>query len=314
MADYWIGDAVGRVLGPMAFEVLRDLVAFNRVRGITRVSRDGEIWVPVAEDPDLAPLVAAQEVQLRSARDQESAVNLRRTISELQRLMPHQIFGLAAEAPASDYRMGFFDLVRRCYPEPLRADADPDLRQALEDLVALLGRLMTYVEEKQRSAAEPVYPGRPPAAERAPEERAKPEGRPVEMRAGARSPSRLSEQLGPRRVPELVFQRGEDNAIRADVEINSDNYRIFTDSKVTNLSTGGAFIPSTDLVPMGTRVSMTFRFADAGKVVTVQGKVVFWSAGDKGQSRGFGVRFTNLGLTDQAFMTTYVKKLQTGRL
>jgi uncharacterized protein (TIGR02266 family) len=300
MANFWIGDAVGRVLGPMEFEVLRDLVAFNRIRGITRVSRDGEAWIPVNEDPDLAPLVAAQEAQLRSTRDQETARKLRQTIEGLQRKMPHQIFDLPSEAPAADYRKGFFDLVRRCYPDPLRADADPELRQALEDLVALLGRLMTFVEDKQRSGA------LPPRAD----ERGRPEGRPVELRAAPRRPIRPGDPAEARRVPEFVFQRGQDDSLRADLVVNAETYRIFTDSKVTNLSSGGAFIPSNELVAMGTRVTMTFRFADPSRVVTVQGKVVFWSAGDKGQPRGFGVRFTNLGLTDQAFMTTYVKKLQ----
>jgi uncharacterized protein (TIGR02266 family) len=308
MASFWIGDAAGRVLGPMEFEVLRDLMAFNRIRGITRASRDGETWVPVGEDPDLAPLAAAQEAQLRSSRDQEIAQKLRKTIEGLQRLMPYQIFEVPADAPAADYRKGFFDLVRRCYPEPLRADADPELRQALEDLVALLGRLMTFVEEKQSAGAELSAPPRGPERA-ASDNRARPEGRPMELRAGSR-PLWAADRGDARRVPELVFQRGQDNALRADVAINADNFRIFTDSKVTNLSTGGAFIPSSELVAMGTRVSMTFRFADPGRVVTVQGKVVFWSAGDKGQPRGFGVRFTNLGLTDQAFMTTYVKKLQ----
>ncbi len=299
MANFWIGDAVGRVLGPMEFEVLRDLVAFNRIRGISRVSRDGEVWVPVGEDPDLAPLVAAQETQLRSSRDQEAARKLRQAIEALQRKKPHEIFELRADSPASDYRKSFFDLVRRCYPEPLRADADPELRQALEDLVALLGRLMSFVEDKQRTLASPPRL----------EERARPEGRPVELR-GRVAPARPSEPPPARRVPEFVFQRGQDDSLRADLVVNAETYRIFTDSKVTNLSSGGAFIPSNELVAMGTRVSMTFRFADPSRVVTVQGKVVFWSAGDKGQPRGFGVRFTNLGLTDQAFMTTYVKKLQ----
>lgn len=298
MANYWIGDAVGRVLGPMEFEVLRDLVAFNRIRGITRVSRDGETWVPVGEDPDLAPLVAAQEAQLRSTRDQESARKLRLAIEGLQRKMPHQIFELPPDAPASEYRKSFFELVRRCYPEPLRADADPELRQALEDLVALLGRLMSFVEDKQRGGAAPLRS----------DERTRVEGRPVELRG--RAQPRAGEPAEGRRVPEFVFQRGQDDSLRADLVVNAETYRIFTDSKVTNLSSGGAFIPSSELVAMGTRVSMTFRFPDPSRVVTVQGKVVFWSAGDKGQPRGFGVRFTNLGLTDQAFMTTYVKKLQ----
>jgi Tfp pilus assembly protein PilZ len=310
MENFWIRDAAGRVVGPMDFGVLRDLVAANRIRGIAYVSRDGERWVTVGEDPDLAPLVSEQQ---RSSREQETTRRLRESTAGLQSLMPHQIFGIAPDAPAAAWRKGFFELVRRCYPESVPQSPSPELRQSLDDLTALLGRLMTFVEEKQRPGADRAAAGGltpPPTATPTPIPGA-PTSRTVEMRASMRFVRIVARPDGTR-AAEFYLQKNDDGSLYGEVDVNADTYRIFTESKVTNLAGGGAFIPSQELVPMGTKVSLVFRFPDPNRVVSVQGKVVFWSAGDKGQPRGFGVRFTNLGLTDQAFMSAYVKKLQGG--
>ena len=42
MSNYWIGDSVGRVLGPLTLQSLRELVSSGRLKAVTRASRDGE--------------------------------------------------------------------------------------------------------------------------------------------------------------------------------------------------------------------------------------------------------------------------------
>ena len=39
MADYWIGDAEGRVLGPVSLDVIHELVSSGRLTRVTRASR-----------------------------------------------------------------------------------------------------------------------------------------------------------------------------------------------------------------------------------------------------------------------------------
>ena len=123
---------------------------------------------------------------------------------------------------------------------------------------------------------------------------------------------RMVERPGGGCAPVLQLERTEDGTLCAEVEVNRDTCRFFTGSKVTNLGGGGAFIPTLEPTALGTRVALVFHFPGADRAISLQGKVVFWSSGEDGQPRGFGVRFTNLRLVDQAFMSVFVKKLLDG--
>ena len=57
MPEYWIGDAEGRVLGPVSLDVVQDLVNTGRLMEITRVSRDGRNWGTPASFPEVMTLL-----------------------------------------------------------------------------------------------------------------------------------------------------------------------------------------------------------------------------------------------------------------
>jgi len=296
MANYWIADPRGRVLGPISFEVLRDLVINDRIQGIARVSKDGRSWFALADFPDIAQVLAEHAPsEARTAREQQMAQALKGELARMQRQMPHEIFGLAPESRVEEYRDAFFRLIKRFYPDRLAVDADSELRRVCEDIFGLLSRLMTFIEHRPA----PVV--------------ARPAGRPAEAPASPPPRSVPVRRAFAYRPSEFIYERRTDDRIAVQVKVTASNCQIFTQSKLVNLSTGGAFLPCSELVALGTSVTLDFLFDDPPKHVSLVGKVVWWSAGEEGQPRGFGVRFLNLGRSDQDFIDAYVRRAQSGR-
>ena len=64
-SDYWLRDAAGRVLGPIGFPVLRDLVKAGRIAGVEQVSLDGKAWQPASSFREVA---AQAGLRIRSER------------------------------------------------------------------------------------------------------------------------------------------------------------------------------------------------------------------------------------------------------
>ena len=60
MAEVWISDAEGRVLGPMPLEVVKQLAAGGHVHDIRRVSNDGKRWSTAHSFPELVPFLKSQ--------------------------------------------------------------------------------------------------------------------------------------------------------------------------------------------------------------------------------------------------------------
>jgi uncharacterized protein (TIGR02266 family) len=293
MANYWIADPKGRVLGPIRFEVLRDLVVNDRIQGIERVSRDGRTWFALAEFPDIAQVMAEHAPsEARSAREQELARALKAELERMQCQMPHEIFGLAPESRIEDYRDAFFRLVKRFYPDRLPVDSDPELRRVCEEIFNLLSRLMTFIEHRPTTMVMRSPPPPPPDAT---------------ARAG---PARRVFAYKP---SEFIYERRSQNRIAVQVKVTASNCQIFTQSKLVNLSSGGAFLPCSESVPLGTSVALDFQFDEPPRQISLVGKVVWWSPGEQGQPRGFGVRFLNLQRGDQDFIDAYVRRAQSAR-
>lgn len=157
---------------------------------------------------------------------------------------------------------------------------------------------MTFIEHRPA----PVVVRSPPPL---PEDAAQPEP-PL-------APARPARRVFAYRPSEFIYERRSEDRLAVQVKITSSNCQIFTQSKLVNLSTGGAFLPCSDAVPLGTSVSLDFHFDDPRRQISLVGKVVWWSAGDQGQPRGFGVRFLNLRQGDQDFIDAYVRRAHLAR-
>jgi len=141
MPEYWIGDVEGRVLGPVSLDVVQDLVNTGRLTEITRVSRDGRNWGMPAGFPEVMTLLVnapSPDHLLQSER--QEATRVREQLRAMQGRPPHEIFRLDRNA--------FFKLVKRFYPDRVRAQAHPDLRKAYADAFQFLSRLMVHIEKE----------------------------------------------------------------------------------------------------------------------------------------------------------------------
>src|SRR5262249_62274172 len=124
MAEYWIGDAEGRVLGPVSLDVVQDLVNTGRLMQITRASRDGQRWGPPNAYPEVMALLLnapAPEVLLNSER--QGAARGRGQLGAMQGRPPPEHVRADRHAPVGAARTPLFQLVKRLYPRPGRGPA-----------------------------------------------------------------------------------------------------------------------------------------------------------------------------------------------
>ena len=169
MPEYWIGDVDGRVLGPVSLDVVQDLVNTGRLTEITRVSRDGRNWGTPAGFPEvMALLLNAPSPEALLQVERQEAARVREQLRAMQGRPPHEIFRLDRYASVDAYRNAFFKLVKRFYPDRVRAQAHPDLRKAYADAFQFLSRLMVHIERELSSGTQvsplPVMRAVPPPA------------------------------------------------------------------------------------------------------------------------------------------------------
>jgi uncharacterized protein (TIGR02266 family) len=337
MADYWIGDAEGRVLGPVSLDVIHELVSSGRLTRVTRASRDGQIWGTPESFPEvMALLLHAPRADDLLQNERQEAARVREQLRTMDGRPAHEIFRLDRNASVDAYRNAFFKLVKRFYPDRVRAQAHPELRKAYSDAFHFLSRLMVHIERElaagstvsampagraggshpAESGDEPLTPIPGPA----------PEQTEAPARPMASSPHRvLTPPPGPHPglphpphhqsrysyLPhEFVgFQRREDR-VEVTVQVNARNSRMFTDHPLANLKTGGFYLSCGKSLPLGTLVDVVFRFENETREVRSRGRVILENiGGDPTKPTGFGVRFITLVEQDRSFMQQFVERV-----
>lgn len=329
MPEYWIGDAEGRVLGPVSLDVVQDLVNSGRLTEITRVSRDGRNWGTPAGFPEVMTLLlnAPSPDALLQAERQEAA-RVREQLRAMQGRPPHEIFRLDRFASVDAYRNAFFKLVKRFYPDRVRAQAHPDLRKAYADAFQFLSKLMVHIE-KDLAAGIPVSPlpvvrpvPPPPAGEDeplTPIPAPPPQtARPFTVVPRGMTPLPRPSPLVPP-PPEgpysyqphefVGFERREDR-VEVTIRVTARNSRMFTDHPLANLKADGFFLACAKSLPLGTLVDVIFRFDEERREVRSRGRVILENTGgDPNKPAGFGVRFITLVEQDRRFMQQFVEKI-----
>ncbi|RPH69307.1 MAG: hypothetical protein EHM78_15720 [Myxococcaceae bacterium] len=329
MPEYWIGDAEGRVLGPVSLDVVQDLVNSGRLTEITRVSRDGRNWGTPAGFPEVMTLLlnAPSPDALLQAERQEAA-RVREQLRAMQGRPPHEIFRLDRFASVDAYRNAFFKLVKRFYPDRVRAQAHPDLRKAYADAFQFLSKLMVHIE-KDLAAGIPVSPlpvvrpvPPPPAGEDeplTPIPAPPPQtARPFTVVPRGMTPLPRPSPLVPPppdgpysyQPHEFVgFERREDR-VEVTIRVTARNSRMFTDHPLANLKADGFFLACAKSLPLGTLVDVIFRFDEERREVRSRGRVILENTGgDPSKPAGFGVRFITLVEQDRRFMQQFVEKI-----
>jgi uncharacterized protein (TIGR02266 family) len=270
MARYWIADAKRNILGPVDEQVLADLAADGKLTRIELVSREGGAWAPPQSFPEIAGLFVAPGDEQRLARDREEAQRLALLLDNLREKPIHELFGVPPKAPFEEVRRGYITAAKRFHPARVAADAAPELRQACLELFEFLaGRLRE--EERRRKAA----------------------------------------AVGPGYLPQdfLGLERRREGRVEARVKVTTATAGMFSDNHTVNLSTGGLFLATDRLVPLGTRLDLFLDFEAEGRTVQATG-VVVWENGEARpkQPRGFGVRFLMLRSPDRKFLEEWVAR------
>jgi uncharacterized protein (TIGR02266 family) len=287
MSRYWICDSAGRILGPLAIETLRQLLASGRVKDVVRVRKDSESWQRLEQVPEVAAALATA-VELPTLE----VARLRSWLAEFRGRPVHEVFGVGRKASLEQYRLAYFRIVKAYHPARLPAGSSEELRSACVELFQFLAKLMAAVEGGSDGAAAP---------ERS--ESCVAKGSPVA--ATERSEGGKQFSYGP---DEFVgIARGK-NMLEATVRVTQQNAQMFTQHALVNLATQGVFLPTTRPIPLGTLLDLRFVFEEPPHQITTRGRVVWENVGVSSMAAGLGVRFIRLAKDDQEFIERFLDK------
>ena len=156
---YWVADNLGRVLGPLALQALRELIASGRLKAAVRASRDGTQWVALQELPELRDLFAT--ARPTQSVEQQQAERLRTQLRGLQNLPAHEIFGIKPHASLDELRLAYFRMAKRFTPDHLAPDTHPELRKVSAEIFDFLSRRMREAEAQYMQGAQQPRPPPP---------------------------------------------------------------------------------------------------------------------------------------------------------
>jgi uncharacterized protein (TIGR02266 family) len=314
MASYWIGDAEGRVLGPVALDVVQELVRTGRLQDVTRASTDGQRWGAPEQFPEiLALLLHAPKPEVLLELERQEAGRVWEQLRAMQGKAPQELFRLEQDASVDAYRNAFFKLVKRFYPDRVRVQAHPDLRRAYSDAFHFLSRLMVHIENELAAGravgAMPALRDTPlptlapklpkPASPEAAPEQSKSVRRP----AARNAPGRATYEPG-----EFVGLVRRDDRVEVTVKVNARNSAMFTQHPLVNLQSGGVFLACHTSLPLGTPVEVVFRFDEPAREIKARGRVILENAGgDPRAPVGFGVRLVTLPDSERNFVQAFLQ-------
>ncbi|RJS26087.1 TIGR02266 family protein [Corallococcus sp. H22C18031201] len=324
VVNYWVGDSLGRVLGPLTLQAFRDLITSGRLKAAVRASRDGTTWLPIQELAEVRDLFTA--AQPTPSMEVQQAERLRTQLRGLLNLGPLDVFGMKPTASLDEVRLAFFRMAKRFSPEHLSPDTHPELKKVSAEIFDFLSRRMRDAEALYTLNTTPAprappprldvsttvppppapAPVAPPAAAnvaRPPPPAAPPPRPPPVMTPVARAPTPPppAPPAPPPPAPvrraapapaaptyasaEFVgLERRTDDRIHADVKVSLQNAGIFTDHRIINLSSGGLFIATDKPLRLGTQVELTLRFDDPARVMTMRSSVIWENSLDDGKN------------------------------
>ncbi|MGO8971614.1 MAG: PilZ domain-containing protein [Myxococcaceae bacterium] len=320
-SSYWIGDAEGRVLGPVGLDVVQELVNTGRLQDVTRASTDGHRWGTPEQFPEiLALLLHAPKPEVLLELERQEAGRVWEQLRTMQGRTPHELFHIEQDASVDAYRNAFFKLVKRFYPDRVRAQAHPDLRRAYSDAFHFLSRLMVHIENELaagRSVSALPAPSDTPLSTPVPKpatpvhfpaaERPKPATRPL-----SRSPEPSARHSY--EAAEFVGLERRDDRVEVTVKVTARNSAMFTQHPLVNLQSGGVFLACHTALPLGTPVELVFRFDEPAREIKARGRVILENAGaDPRTPVGFGVRLVGLPAAEKNFVQAFLLRAATRR-
>jgi uncharacterized protein (TIGR02266 family) len=304
MANYWIGDATGRVLGPLTLQALRDLIGSGRLRAVNRASRDGTNWVPLQDFAEVKDLVASALPTL--AAEQQRAEALRTQLRGMQNLKtPHEVFGVKPTSSLDEVRLAFFRMAKRYAPEHLPPETPEALRQISQETFDFLSQKMREAE----AMAPRGTPGRPPTP-------APVAGRPLPGSTAPMAPGALLATQVRQQITAPIYSTSEfvglkprdGERLQAEILVNARSVGLFTEHRMINLSTGGLFVPTPRPLRLGTQVDLMLRFEQPVRTIELRTTVIWENALNDGrQPPGYGLGLAGLRAEEKSFLQEFVR-------
>lgn len=326
MANYWIGDTAGRVLGPLTLQALRDLIGSGRLKKVSRASRDGNTWISLQDFEEVKDLVAAATPG--PGADKQQAEQIRTRLRELQALKtPNEIFGVKPGASMDEVRLAFFRMAKRFSPEHLAPETSQELRRASQEMFDFLSQKMREAEAKPVQAGTPakgsaVVPRTPPpiapkgpaAVPKTPVPIARPvppgSTAPFQPAAANATPVRKQVAAPTYSSDEFVglTMRTHNDQVHADIHVTDRNLGMFTEHRLINLASGGLFINTRRPLRLGTKVNLRLHFEQPARSIEVRSAVIWEHAMDDGkQPQGYGLGLAGLRAEEKTFLQEYVR-------
>jgi uncharacterized protein (TIGR02266 family) len=306
MSNYWIGDASGRVLGPLTLQALRDLIGSGRLKKVNRASRDGTTWIPLENFDEVKDLIA--KAAPTQATDQQNAEKIRAQLRTLQgHKTPHEVFGVPPTASLDELRLAFFRIAKRFSPEHLGPETHPDLRRASQEIFDFLSAKMREAESRAAPLATPARGVTPvpgvrgvPPGSTAPFHPASPTATPVRKQVAA--PTYSSEEFVG------ISLRTSSDQVHADIQVTAQNVGMFVDHRMINLASGGLFITTRRPLKLGTKVLLKLNFEQPPRAIELRTTVIWEHALDDGkQPRGYGLGLAGLRAEEKTFLQEFVR-------
>lgn len=304
MSNYWIGDAAGRVLGPLTLQALRDLIGSGRMKKVNRASRDGTTWIPLENFEEVKDLLA--KAAPSAAVDQQTAEIIRTQLHTLQgHKTPHEVFGVPPTANLDQLRLAFFRMAKRFSPDLLTPETHPDLRRAAQEMFDFLSAKMREAEAR----ATPGTPARggtpvpvrgPPPGSTAPFHPASPMA--TQVRKQVAAPTYSSEEFVG------LTLRHHNDQIHADIQVTPRNVGMFVEHRMINLTSGGLFINTRRPLKVGTKVLLKLTFEQPPRSIELRSAVIWEHALDDGkQPVGYGLGLAGLRPEEKTFLQEFVR-------
>ncbi|WNG39812.1 TIGR02266 family protein [Archangium violaceum] len=283
VSNYWIGDSIGRVLGPLTLQSLRELIGSGRLKAVTRASRDGSSWEPIEHFNEVKDLLSA--ARPTPSTEQQQAEQLRQRLSQMQNVPAHQLFGVKADAPLEELRGAFFRLAKRFSPEHQGPNTHPELRKVNAEVFELLARRMR--EAEAQGSARAAAAARPAA--------------PQVGRGAQQAPTYTYS------AEEFVgLQMMRNDRLQVEVKVSARNVGIFTDHRIINLQAGGLFLPTDKPLQLGTRVDLVLSFEE--RQIKLRSSVIWeYTLDDGKQPRGYGLGLADLRQEERAFIDEFLR-------
>jgi uncharacterized protein (TIGR02266 family) len=305
MSNYWIGDAAGRVLGPLTLQALRDLIGSGRLKKVNRASRDGTTWIPIENFEEVKDLVA--KATPTPADEQQNAERIRTQLRTLQgRKTPHEVFGMLPTANLDELRLAFFRMAKRFSPEHLAPETHPELRRASQEMFDFLSAKMREAEAKAPPVATPPR-GSTPVPVRGPAPGSTGPFHPAAPMATQVRKQVASPTYGSEEFVGLALRHHNDQ-IHADIQVTPRNVGMFVDHRMINLTSGGLFINTKRPLKVGTKVILKLNFEQPPRTIELRSAVIWEHTIEDGkQPVGYGLGLAGLRPEEKTFLQEFVR-------